>query len=155
MTGFSFWISFFSRWSRHFWSCDCVVFWASALATNSLAGPDVAAKSGREAEGNVVEMPNRNRDAGFDPLADLDPDDPLLLALRTFAPPTIRSTRRVRRRRAGRIRNDRPAFAAGDRENLQMLLSDDVYENFEAAIDERDEAEETLNRQSSASSRPT
>ena len=36
------------------------------------------------------------------------------------------------------------AFAAGDRDNLQMLLSDDVYENFEAAIDERDEAEETL-----------
>ena len=25
-----------------------------------------------------------------------------------------------------------------------MLLADDVYENFESAIDERDEAEETL-----------
>ena len=98
-----------------------------------------------EAEGNVVEMPSRNRDAGFDPLADLDPDDPLTAGIMniraaddTFDPGGFADGAR------GAFEMIVQAFAAGDRDNLQMLLSDDVYENFEAAIDERDEAEETL-----------
>ena len=36
------------------------------------------------------------------------------------------------------------AFAQGDRETLQTLLSDGVYENFEKAIRSREEAGETL-----------
>ena len=98
-----------------------------------------------EAEGNAIEMPNRDRDASFDPLADLDPDDPLTAGIMniraaddTFDPGGFADGAR------GAFEMIVQAFAAGDRDNLQMLLSDDVYENFEAAIDERDEAEETL-----------
>ena len=98
-----------------------------------------------EAEGNLVEMPNRNRDAGFDPLADLDPDDPLTAGIMnirdaddTFDPGGFADGAR------GAFEMIVQGFAAGDRDSLQMLLADDVYENFESAIDERDEAEETL-----------
>ena len=98
-----------------------------------------------EAEGNVVEMPNRNRGAGFAPLADLDPDDPLTAGIMniraaddTFDPGGFADGAR------GAFEMIVQGFAAGDRDSLQMLLADDVYENFEAAINERDEAEETL-----------
>ena len=36
------------------------------------------------------------------------------------------------------------AFAQGDRQTLRGLLNDEVYENFEAAISEREEAHQQL-----------
>ncbi len=36
------------------------------------------------------------------------------------------------------------AFAAGDRQSLRRLLNDEVYENFETAIDEREDAKQQL-----------
>lgn len=96
-----------------------------------------------EGDGNVVELPNRNRET--DPVADLDPDDPLTAGIaeirdadNTFDPGGFANGAR------GAFEMIVQGFAEGDRDNLQMLLADDVYENFEAAIDEREEAEETL-----------
>lgn len=96
-----------------------------------------------ETDGNVVELPNRNHAA--DPMADLDPDDPLTAGIAdirgaddSFDPSGFADGAR------GAFEMIVQGFAEGDRDNLQMLLADDVYENFEAAIDEREEAEETL-----------
>ena len=96
-----------------------------------------------ETDGNVVELPNRNHAA--DPMADLDPDDPLTAGIAdirgaddSFDPGGFADGAR------GAFEMIVQGFAEGDRDNLQMLLADDVYENFEAAIDEREEAEETL-----------
>ena len=96
-----------------------------------------------ETDGNVVELPNRNHTA--DPMADLDPDDPLTAGIAdirgaddSFDPGGFADGA------LGAFEMIVQGFAEGDRDNLQMLLADDVYENFEAAIDEREEAEETL-----------
>ena len=96
-----------------------------------------------ETDGNVVELPNRNHAA--DPMADLDPDDPLTAGIAdirgaddSFDPGGFADGAR------GAFEMIVQGFAEGDRDNLEMLLADDVYENFEAAIDEREEAEETL-----------
>ena len=96
-----------------------------------------------EADGNVVELPNRQRET--DPMADLDPDDPLTAGISeireadgSFDPGGFANGAR------GAFEMIVQGFAEGDRDNLQMLLAEDVYENFEAAIDEREEAEETL-----------
>ncbi len=96
-----------------------------------------------ETDGNMVELPNRNHAA--DPMADLDPDDPLTAGIAdirgaddSFDPGGFADGAR------GAFEMIVQGFAEGDRDNLQMLLADDVYENFEAAIDEREEAEETL-----------
>ena len=96
-----------------------------------------------ETDGNVVELPNRNHAA--DPMADLDPDDPLTAGIAdirgaddSFDPGGFADGAR------GAFEMIVQGFAEGDRDNLQTLLADDVYENFEAAIDEREEAEETL-----------
>lgn len=96
-----------------------------------------------ETDGNVVELPNRNHAA--DPMADLDPDDPLTAGIAdirgaddSFDPGGFADGAR------GAFEMIVQGFAEGDRDNLQMLLADDVYENFEAAIDEREESEETL-----------
>ncbi|MGB0631478.1 MAG: Tim44/TimA family putative adaptor protein [Alphaproteobacteria bacterium] len=98
-----------------------------------------------EADGNVVELPNRNSDAVADPTADLDPDDPLATGIAeicaaddTFDPGGFANGAR------GAFEMIVQGFAEGDRDNLKMLLADDVYENFEAAISEREEADETL-----------
>ena len=96
-----------------------------------------------ETDGNMVELPNRNHAA--DPMADLDPDDPLTAGIAdirgaddSFDPGGFADGA------LGAFEMIVQGFAEGDRDNLQMLLADDVYENFEAAIDEREEAEETL-----------
>ena len=65
------------------------------------------------------------------------------------------STRRISAGRAGRLRDDRRGFAAGDKTQLRPLLSDDVYKPFAAAIDERDAAGETLETRICSSKRPT
>ena len=96
-----------------------------------------------ETDGSVVELSNRNHAA--DPMADLDPDDPLIAGIAdirgaddSFDPGGFADGAR------GAFEMIVQGFAEGDRDNLQMLLADDVYENFKAAIDERGEAEETL-----------
>jgi len=98
-----------------------------------------------DADGNVVELPNRNRDAEYDPTADLDPNDPLATGIQeiraadgTFDPGGFADGAR------GAFEMIVQGFAEGDRDNLKMLLANGVYENFEAAIDEREEAGETL-----------
>ena len=85
-----------------------------------------------EADGNVVELPNRQRET--DPMADLDPDDPLTAGISeireadgSFDPGGFANGR------AGRVRDDCPGLRGkADRDNLQMLLAEDVYENFES-----------------------
>ena len=93
-----------------------------------------------ETDGNVVELPNSNHAA--DPMADLDPNDPLTAGIAdirgaddSFDPGGFADGAR------GAFEMIVQGFAEGDRDNLQMLLANDVYENFEAAIDEREEAE--------------
>ncbi|NBP73626.1 MAG: Tim44 domain-containing protein, partial [Alphaproteobacteria bacterium] len=81
----------------------------------------------------------------YDPTADLDPNDPLATGIQeiraadgTFDPGGFADGAR------SAFEMIVQGFAEGDRDNLKMLLANDVYENFEAAIDEREEAGETL-----------
>ena len=98
-----------------------------------------------EPDGNVVELPDRNRDNDSDSTADLDPENPLHAGVSeiraadsSFDPGGFADGAR------SAFEMIVQGFAEGDKDNLQMLLSDEVYENFEVAIDERDEAEEIL-----------
>lgn len=101
-----------------------------------------------EADGNVVDMPGVRRDdapAGPDPLADLESDDPLIAgvsAIREADPSFDPAEFAGGARQAFEMIVQ--GFAAGDAETLKLLLADDVFENFNVAINERDDAEETL-----------
>ena len=102
----------------------------------------------RETEGNVVELPNRTADqadASLDPAAEIDPNDPLAAGLtririadNSFEPGDFAQGAR------GAFEMIVHAFATGDRSTLKNLLAEDVFENFNDAIDERFEAEQTL-----------
>ncbi|MEE2996038.1 MAG: Tim44/TimA family putative adaptor protein [Pseudomonadota bacterium] len=98
-----------------------------------------------ESDGNALEPPDRNRAAEAEPIANVDPDNPLAAGITeiqasngTFDPEEFAQGAR------SAFEMIVQGFAAGDKDNLKMLLADDVYENFEAAINEREEAEETL-----------
>ena len=103
-------------------------------------------------DGNVVELPtNRNNDApdahaaDTDPTEDLDPNDPLSagitqirIADNTFNPGEFAGGAR------GAFEMIVQAFADGDADTLYNLLADDVFENFNDAIEARKDANETL-----------
>lgn len=105
-----------------------------------------------ENEGNVVELPNRNNDgpenahaADADPAEALDPNDPvsagitqIRIADNSFDPGEFAGGAR------GAFEMIVQAFADGDAATLENLLADDVFENFNVAIEERAEAEESL-----------
>jgi predicted lipid-binding transport protein (Tim44 family) len=101
-----------------------------------------------ENEGNVVEMPNLRKDDApidIDPVADLDPDDPLVAGVTeiraadsSFHPAEFADGAR------GAFEMIVQGFAEGDTETLKMLLADDVFDNFNVAINEREDASETL-----------
>ena len=95
----------------------------------------------KDAEGNVVELPNRNKDravADEPTVAPIDPNDPLAggltkiqIADNSFDP-------------AGFAQGAKAAFemivqayAEGDKKTLRNLLADDVYDGFSEAIDQR------------------
>jgi predicted lipid-binding transport protein (Tim44 family) len=101
-------------------------------------------------DGNVVELPNnRNNDAPDihepDPTESLDPNDPLSagitqirIADNTFNPGEFAGGAR------GAFEMIVQAFADGDADTLKNLLADDVFENFNDAIETRKDADETL-----------
>lgn len=99
-----------------------------------------------EAEGNVVELPNRRTDAPDAAVAaDIDPDDPLAAGLTkiriadsAFDPPGFADGAR------SAFEMIVQAFASGDKDTLRNLLADDVYEGFSDAIDQRAEDNHTL-----------
>jgi len=101
-----------------------------------------------ESEGNVVELPNRNagqQGEGADAAAEIDPNDPLAAGLTRiriadggFDPAEFVQGAR------GAFEMIVHAFATGDRSTLKNLLAEDVFENFNEAIDQRFEAEQTL-----------
>ena len=98
-----------------------------------------------EGAANVTDRPDHSRDISSDPTANLDPSDPLTRGIEkirsadeTFDPAEFADGAR------GAFEMIVKGFAEGDKRNLEFLLADDVYDNFEAAIDERDKAEETL-----------
>ena len=98
-----------------------------------------------ESSANVVELPNGRHKADPDPTSTQDPDDTLMAGImeiraadNTFDPKDFADGAR------GAFEMIVQGFASGDKGNLKMLLAKDVYENFEGAIDERDEAEESL-----------
>lgn len=105
-----------------------------------------------EADGNVVELPNRNKDNAEDddavqtaPMAPIDPNDPLAggltkiqIADNSFDPPGFAGGAKAA------FEMIVQGFASGDKETLQNLLADDVYDGFSDAIDERLSAEQTL-----------
>jgi len=103
-------------------------------------------------DGNVVELPNnRNNDApdtqaaAADLAESLDPNDPpsagitqIRIADNTFHPGEFAGGAR------GAFEIIVQAFADGDADTLKNLLADDVFENFNDAIEARKEADETL-----------
>lgn len=105
-------------------------------------------------DGNVVELPtNRNNDGPdgmsepleADPTADMDPNDPLAagitqirIADNSFHPAEFANGAR------GAFEMIVQAFAEGDTATLDNLLAEDVFENFNEAIEARNEAEERL-----------
>lgn len=106
-----------------------------------------------EQDGNVVELPNRNNDAPdgvsepleADPTANMDPNDPLAagitqirIADNSFHPAEFADGAR------GAFEMVVQAFAEGDTATLDNLLAEDVFENFNDAIEARNEADERL-----------
>ena len=100
-----------------------------------------------EKDGNVIEMPNTRDEDGpaADPQGSLDPDEPLVAGIADIrdADPSFNSAEFANGAR-GAFEMVVQGFAEGDTNSLQMLLADDVFDNFRTAIDEREEAEETL-----------
>tara|TARA_Y100000588_G_scaffold103582_1_gene112893 strand:- start:134 stop:823 length:690 start_codon:yes stop_codon:yes gene_type:complete len=100
-----------------------------------------------ENDGNVIDMPNTGREDA--PAAEhpesLDTDDPLATGITDIrdADPSFNSAEFANGAR-GAFEMVVQGFAEGDTETLKMLLADDVFDNFRTAIDEREEAEETL-----------
>jgi len=110
---------------------------------------DPMSQRSKEAEndGNVIEMPNkRNDDAPVDDnLEPSDTDGPLAKGIAEIrdADPSFKSAEFAGGAR-GAFEMVVQGFAEGDTETLEMLLADDVLDNFRTAIDEREDAEETL-----------
>tara|TARA_Y100001934_G_scaffold167936_1_gene199654 strand:- start:170 stop:859 length:690 start_codon:yes stop_codon:yes gene_type:complete len=100
-----------------------------------------------ENDGNVIDMPKTGRDdaAAAEHMESLDIDDPLATGISDIrdADPSFNSAEFANGAR-GAFEMVVQGFAEGDTETLKMLLADDVFENFRTAIDEREEAEETL-----------
>jgi predicted lipid-binding transport protein (Tim44 family) len=100
-----------------------------------------------ETEGNVAKLPNRNNDADdvqADPIEALDPNDPLSagitqirIADNSFNPAEFAGGSR------GAFEMIVQAFAEGDAETLENLLADDVFDNFNTAITERADANQS------------
>lgn len=105
-----------------------------------------------ENDGNVVDLPNRKNDepdavhaAETDPVETLDPNDPISagvtqirIADNSFNPAEFAGGAQ------GAFEMIVQAFADGDADTLKNLLADDVFENFNDAINDRAEAEQTL-----------
>ncbi len=98
----------------------------------------------READGKVVELPNRHAGREAEEPA-IDPSDPMAAGLtririadNSFNPKEFAEGAR------SAFEMIVQAFAAGDTATLRNLLADDVYENFSVAIGERAEATQTL-----------
>lgn len=94
---------------------------------------------------NVVQPPDRDEQGAFEEMLEADPDDPLATGLmqirradRSFDPEEFVVGARTA------FEMIISAFAAGDTESLEQMLSRDVYANFADAIAKREEAGETL-----------
>jgi len=100
-----------------------------------------------ENDGNVIDMPNTGREdaPAAEHVESRDTDDPLATGIADIrdADPSFNSGEFANGAR-GAFEMVVQGFAEGDTETLQMLLADDVFDNFRTAIDEREEAEETL-----------
>lgn len=96
---------------------------------------------------NVISLPDRDKSGAFEEMLDSDgeADDPLTAGLmqirradRAFDPEEFLVGARTA------FEMIVSAFAAGDKETLEHMLSPDVYANFAEAIDERAEKGESL-----------
>ncbi|NQV54908.1 MAG: Tim44 domain-containing protein [Rhodospirillales bacterium] len=114
--------------------------------------PFSADKSAPPAEDNVVQLPDQsapNEGVHFDQIIGDDPEnEPLSPALVGFLEiakidPSFDPQEFIGGSRAA-FELIIEAFAQGDRESLNSLLSDEVYNNFTSAIDAREEKEEVL-----------
>ncbi|MEK9645202.1 MAG: Tim44/TimA family putative adaptor protein [Alphaproteobacteria bacterium] len=96
-----------------------------------------------QAEGNVVDLPNRREDAKTN--VEIDPNDPLSAGLTRIriADNSFETGGFVDGALAA-FEMIVQAFAEGDKETLRNLLADEVYDGFDEAIDVRTEAENTL-----------
>lgn len=114
---------------------------------NEQTRPDPFSSGGEdEASGNVIPLPERNR--GDDDIADAptgsteDDMEEGVIAIRrvdaNFSPSDFLAGAR------GAFELIVMAFARGEKETLRPMLSDDVFNNFAAAIDDREGAGETL-----------
>jgi predicted lipid-binding transport protein (Tim44 family) len=110
--------------------------------------PDVFGRRGRDTEEKVVALPDRKREAPPPP-----PDAAIKLTGNREVDDGLRAIIAADRRfrldefmRGARAAYEMvvTAFAQGDRETLRMLLSDEVYGNFEAAIAEREAKHQTM-----------
>ena len=102
-------------------------------------------KQDSETDASVAETPSLNQSSQSGPSDTVDLEDPLMLGIaeiktvdNTFDPEEFADGAR------GAFEMIVQGFAEGDKDTLQMLLAQEVYESFEGAIDERGEAEETL-----------
>jgi predicted lipid-binding transport protein (Tim44 family) len=103
---------------------------------------------GQEADNeNVVQLPDREKNGAFEEMleADAEADDPLTTGLmqirradRSFDPEEFLVGARTA------FEMIVSAFAAGDKESLEAMLSPDVYGNFADEIDKRAAAGESL-----------
>tara|TARA_E500000331_G_scaffold219502_1_gene210393 strand:+ start:1277 stop:1987 length:711 start_codon:yes stop_codon:yes gene_type:complete len=106
-----------------------------------------------ETDSNVVELPDRNNEvpernsepSEEDPTAGLDPNDPLTagiiqiqIADNSFQPAVFANGAR------SAFEMIVQAFAHGDTDTLDNLLAEDVFENFNDAIDKREAAGQSL-----------
>lgn len=120
-------------------------------------GPEDDHARGAGADDNIVQLPGSNRGQDYDPYDDraqaqdiepeevVDTSDPIAVGVsevRRYDPSFSKDEFLSGARVAFEVILN--AFAAGDQATLKSLLSPDVYSNFSHAIDERENAGETL-----------
>lgn len=112
---------------------------------NERPPPETSARRDQTPDDNVIQLSDRgDEEAGIDPALENEPFTAGLQAIgaadRKFDPPDFLSGARAAYEMVV------TAFAAGDSEALRPLVSDDVYDNFSGAIEDRKASRQTLER---------
>lgn len=112
---------------------------------NERPPPETVARRDQTSDDNVIQLSDRgDEEVKLDPALENEPFSAGLQAItgadRKFDPPEFLSGARAAYEMVV------TAFAAGDSETLRPLLSDDVYDNFVGAIEDRKSRQHTLER---------
>lgn len=112
---------------------------------NERPPPETMARRDQTSDDNVIKLSDRgDEEAGTDPARESEPFSAGLQAIgnadRKFDPPEFLTGARAAYEMVV------TSFAAGDSKALRALVSDDVYDNFVAAIEDRETRQHTLER---------